>query len=98
MNKNDILDYLKEKQNYFSDTFGVKFIGIFGSFARDEATATSDIDILYRIEDNQKLSMFDYMKMNQQLEAYFHKKIDLVREGTLKERVKEYIQKDLLYV
>ncbi|MEA2047354.1 MAG: hypothetical protein U9O64_02785 [Campylobacterota bacterium] len=32
------------------------------------------------------------------LEDFFHKKIDLVRDETLKPQVKSYIQKDISYV
>lgn len=98
MTKNEILQYLQSKQDYFRDTFGVEFVGIFGSFSRDEATEKSDIDILYKIQKDKKLSMFSYLKINKLLEDFFHRKVDLVREGTLKPQVKAYIQKDLMYV
>lgn len=98
MTKQDITDYLTQQQQYFHDTFGIQFIGIFGSFSRDDATDKSDIDILYKIEKDQKLSMFKYLKISQQLEDFFHKKVDLVREDTLKPQFKEYIKKDLIYV
>ena len=98
MTKQDITDYLKQQQQYFHDNFGIQFIGIFGSFSRDDATDKSDIDILYKIEKDQKLSMFKYLKINQQLEEFFHRKVDLVREDTLKSQFKEYIKKDLVYV
>ncbi len=98
MDKNEILYYLKSKQQYFYDNFGIKFIGIFGSTARGEAKDISDIDILYKIEKDKKLSMFKYLKINSLLEEFFHKKIDLVRLETLKPAIKSYIQKDLIYV
>ncbi|MEA2017623.1 MAG: nucleotidyltransferase domain-containing protein [Campylobacterota bacterium] len=98
MNKNEVIDYLKSKQQYFYDNFGIKFIGIFGSVARDEMKDSSDIDILYKIEKDKKLSMFKYLKISSLLEEFFHKKIDLVRIETLKPTVKNYIQKDLIYV
>ena len=96
--KQDILNYLKSNQQYYHNQFGVQFIGLFGSFARDEATANSDIDILYKIEKDKKLSMFQYLKLNKQLEDNLHKKIDLVRDETLKPQIKSYIQKDISYV
>lgn len=37
MTKEEILAYLKSKQQFFYDNFGIKFIGLFGSFLRDEA-------------------------------------------------------------
>jgi len=98
MQKQDILNYLKSNQEYYNNKFGIHFIGLFGSFARDEANNDSDIDILYKIENDKKLSIFKYLEMNKQLEDFFHKKIDLVRDEKLKPQIKEYIQKDIAYV
>ncbi|RXJ96376.1 hypothetical protein CRV00_01800 [Malaciobacter molluscorum] len=95
LHKKDILNYLKSNQEYYYNQFGIQFIGLFGSFTRDEATENSDIDILYKIEKDKKLSMFRYLKLTKQLEDFFHKKIDLVRDETLKPQVKNYIQKDI---
>ena len=98
MNKQDILNYLQSNQEYYYNQFGIQFIGLFGSFARNEANDNSDIDILYKIEKDKKLSIFKYLKLTKQLEDYFNKKIDLVRDETLKPQVKNYIQKDISYV
>ena len=98
MNRTEIIHYLQEKQDFFDKNFGVKFIGLFGSFARDEASKESDIDILYMLEKNSKLSMFSYLKIRKQLEDFFHRKVDLVRDETLKPAMKEYVEKDLMYV
>jgi uncharacterized protein len=98
MTKEEILAYLKFKQQFFYDNFGIKFIGLFGSFSRDEAKDSSDIDILYHLEENKKLSMFKYLKVNNLLEEFFNRKVDLVRDETIKPQVKSYIEKDLIYV
>ncbi len=98
MDKQDILNYLKSNQEYYHNKFGVQFIGLFGSFAREEANDNSDIDILYKVERDKKLSIFKYLKLNKQLEDFFHKKVDLVRDETLKPQIKDYIQKDISYV
>lgn len=98
MNKNEILNYLQKQQPYFYANFGISFVGLFGSFSRGDETKDSDIDILYKIEKDQKLSMFKYLKITSQLEDFFHKKIDLVRVDTLKPKVKKYIDRDLIYV
>jgi len=98
MTKEEILAYLKSKQQFFYDNFGIKFIGLFGSFSRDEAKDSSDIDILYHIEENKKLSMFKYLKVNSLLEEFFNRKVDLVRDETVKPEVKNYIEKDLIYI
>lgn len=98
MTKEEILAYLKSKQQFFYDNFGIKFIGLFGSFSRDEAKDSSDIDILYHLEENKKLSMFKYLKVNSLLEEFFNRKVDLVRDETIKPQVKSCIEKDLIYV
>ena len=98
MQKEDILRYLAANQEYYYNHFGIRFIGLFGSFARDEANNKSDIDILYRVEREKKFSLFSYLKVTKELEEYFHTKIDLVRDETIKPEIKNYMQKDLCYV
>ena len=98
MNRQYILDYLKSNKERYSKQFGVKIVALFGSFARDEADENSDIDILYEIEENRKLSIFEYLKLIAELESKFHAKIDLVRTATLKPHIKNYIYRDLVYV
>jgi predicted nucleotidyltransferase len=98
MNKNEVLNYLKSQQEIYKNRFGIKFIGLFGSFARDDADEKSDIDILYEIEEDKRLSIFRYLKLLNDLESNFHKKVDLVREKTLKPQIRDYVYRDLVYV
>jgi predicted nucleotidyltransferase len=63
MNKDEIINYLKNQQDKYQKQFGIKFIGVFGSYARDEANDKSDIDILYEIYKDKKLSLFNYLKL-----------------------------------
>ena len=98
MNKEQILSYLKNHKQYLHDTFGLNKIALFGSYARNENKDSSDIDILFEIDSNKKFSMFQYLKLNQYLETNLQSKVDLVREATLKDTIKPYVQKDLIYV
>ena len=52
MTKQTILKYLSLNQDNYKKQFGINKLGLFGSYARDEATSKSDIDIL--IEMNPK--------------------------------------------
>jgi len=45
MTKVEILDFLTSHKKEFHDKYGVEKIGLFGSFAKGNATAKSDIDI-----------------------------------------------------
>ena len=69
----------------------------FGSFFQNKLIF-DDIDILFVVDSNKKFSMFQYLKLNQYLETNLQSKVDLVREATLKDIIKPYVQKDLIYV
>ena len=46
MNRDEILDLLRAHKPVLAERFGVTSLALFGSFARDEATDKSDVDIL----------------------------------------------------
>jgi predicted nucleotidyltransferase len=69
-------------------------IGIFGSFAREEDTPESDIDILVKFKNT--ISLFELVKIERELTSILGKKVDLVTEPALKnKKLKKYIYKDL---
>jgi len=90
MNRQEII---KAIINYL-DQYNPARIGIFGSFAREEDTPESDIDILVRFK--QTISLFDLVKIERELTSILGKKVDLVTEPALKnKKLKHYIYKDL---
>jgi len=77
--------------------FGVERIGLFGSLARSEADAESDIDVLVRFTKGNK-TFDNYMELRFYLEALFDgHSIDLVVEETVKPRIKASVFKDAVY-
>lgn len=44
--KSKILEYLKNNKSNFKDNYNIEKFGLFGSFARNEQTANSDVDIV----------------------------------------------------
>lgn len=95
MKKSDILNYLKEHYKEFNERYHVEKIGLFGSYARDEATQDSDIDIFVVM----KPSMFDMIAIKEQIEEDLHKRVDIIREhNNIKPLFLEMINKDLIYV
>lgn len=50
----DAISTLKEHEKPIRQKFGVKKIGIFGSFARGEEKEDSDLDVLVTFEEGQK--------------------------------------------
>ncbi|OGO81226.1 MAG: nucleotidyltransferase [Clostridiales bacterium GWC2_40_7] len=70
--------------------FGVSRLGLFGSFARNEQTEKSDIDILVNFEDG-KESFDNYMQLLFFLEKLFSKKVDLVIADNVRDELKQEI-------
>ncbi len=75
--------------------YGVKRIGLFGSYVRGTATAGSDIDFIVELE---RLTLRDYMGLALFLEDLFKKDVDLVTATSIKPRLKPYIEKEIEYV
>jgi uncharacterized protein len=77
--------------------FGVSQIGIFGSYARDEQTESSDIDIL--IDFNSEQENFDnLMSVNEYLEQLFQKyDIEIVTKKGLSPYLAEKILGEVIY-
>ncbi|MGE4295458.1 MAG: nucleotidyltransferase family protein [Campylobacterales bacterium] len=97
MKKDEILNFLKANKEALRSRYGVEKLGLFGSFSRNEANENSDIDILFEVGNGVKLSLFDYLKLSAYLEENLHQKVDLVREAKLKEALKPYVYKDIVY-
>jgi len=94
MNKDEILTYLKQHSKEFKDKYSVEKIGIFGSYARDEATKDSDIDIFVKMPPK----LFDMVAIKEQIEEELHIKVDITREHkNMKPLFIEMIHKDLIY-
>ena len=75
--------------------YPIQKIGFFGSYARNEQTENSDLDIL--VEFNGRIGI-RFIDLAQDLEDIFNVKVDLVSKKSLKERYLKHILKDVVYV
>ena len=71
----------------------IRYLALFGSYARGEQTKTSDIDFL--VEFNKPIGFFELLDAEEQLSQLLGKKVDLVTTGGLSKYIKPYIQDDL---
>lgn len=62
--------------------YGVEELAVFGSVARGEATADSDVDLLYRLKDGVRLG-FTLTRLEDELAAIFGRTVDLVSKRSL---------------
>ena len=92
---NDILEK-KEILKALCQKNGISYLGLFGSYARGEATPESDIDLLVRFKKEATPSFFKLYDIEQSFEKELGKKVDLVEKDYLKELVKPYVYQDLL--
>lgn len=76
------------------EKYGVRYAGLFGSYARGEEKPESDIDILVKKGDK-PLSLLDFVRMRDELSTVFNKKVDIVSDSAVVPYFKEYIFKDL---
>lgn len=96
--KEDILCFLKEKKAELRTSYRVSKIGLFGSFAQDEGSESSDIDLLIEFEpDTEKLSE-KKAAIKKLVGEKFGKKVDLCREKYIKPYFKAQILQSTIYV
>lgn len=95
--KDSIINTLRSNKAYIQNSFHVKNIAVFGSYARGKQTKKSDIDILVEFESDHK-TFRNYMGLKLYLESLLGLKVDLVSKTAIKERLKDFIAKEALNV
>ncbi len=78
-----------------------KRISVFGSYARGEETAKSDIDLLVALKPSHlrpALGLFDFIRLEQELKKELGREVDLVTEEGINPRRKQYIEKDRVFL
>ncbi|MFH1116081.1 MAG: nucleotidyltransferase family protein, partial [Pseudomonadota bacterium] len=84
MNREYILEKLEQNRETIK-RFGVRRLGIFGSYARGEQNAASDIDFLVEFE---RPTFKNYFGLKFFLEELFDCKVDLAFHDTIKPRIR----------
>ncbi len=69
-------------------------IGVFGSFARNEQVADSDVDILVEFKD--QLDLLEIIGLEQELSEKIGRRVDLVTEKAVHPNIRPYIAKDIV--
>ncbi len=81
---------IKEVLSAFRPTL----IGVFGSYARNEQTKESDLDIL--VNFGETISLLDIIGLEQELSEKLGVKVDLLTERAVHPKIKKYIEEDLI--
>lgn len=90
------ISLLKTHKEELTSRFGVRSLALFGSFSRNTATATSDIDILVDFEG--PATSARYYGLQFFLEDLLGRPVDLVTSKALRAELRPYIERDAINV
>ena len=82
----DLRAMLEKHKMALKEKYHISSFFIFGSYAREEATASSDIDML--VDFNQSIDLLDFVRLKYELEDIFGKSVDLGTPNGLKKTIK----------
>ncbi|MDR1021840.1 MAG: nucleotidyltransferase family protein [Prevotellaceae bacterium] len=96
--QNQVIQYLSENKQDISQKYHLKKLGIFGSYARNEQTLASDLDLLVEFEDNTPdlTGVKDFLR--KEMQAVFNIPVDICREKYMKPVFRQQILSDVIYV
>jgi len=94
----EIKDILKKHKKELREKYGIKEIGIFGSFVRGEERKDSDVDILVDFYPESPISLLDFVELENYLTELLGVKVDLVEKSALKPRIGKRILQEVVSV
>jgi uncharacterized protein len=93
MDKQEVLSLVNAHRDRL-DEFAVKGLFLFGSVARDEATAESDVDFL--VEFNRPVGLFMLLGLKSFLEDILGCSVDVGTPSSLRPHVRETVLKEAI--
>lgn len=71
-------------------------LGVFGSYARNNESTDSDLDIL--VQFDQKISLFEIIELELQLSEALGIKVDLVTDKSLSKHIRPFVESELVTI
>lgn len=94
----EIRKILKEHKDEMKKRYGVKEVGIFGSYVRGEHKKESDLDILVEFGEDAKIGLLKFINLENYLSDLLGVKVDLIMKSALKSRIGKHILKEVIYL
>lgn len=89
---------LRLLHDYFCSQPAIQKVHLFGSFARGEATAQSDVDLLVALNYDFLPTGMEYFQIWNELEALLKRKVDFVSENSLSKRVQPFVEPEKILI
>ena len=96
MNRAEVLDMLRTHKPTLEQRFGVTKLALYGSFARDQASASSDVDVL--VEFKTPPGWRQYFGAQFYLEDLLGRKVDLATGEEIRIEIRPYVERDTINV
>jgi uncharacterized protein len=97
MDRNRIITTLLENRAEL-ERQGVLHAALFGSMARGDATAGSDIDVMIDLDPENQIGVFEYAGLKEYIAGLFDIPVDVVNRNGLKPYVKPAVLADAIHV
>ena len=95
---NEIKIILNNSKEDLKRKYGIKEIGIFGSYIRGDQKDDSDLDILIEFQENSKIGLIKFLNLENYLSDLLGIKVDLVMKSVLKPRIGKHIMAEVIYL
>ena len=89
-------DDIRNVIRQYIDEYGIRKVGIFGSYARGQARETSDIDLVFDFQ--KEFGMFGLSHLKLSLEERLGKSIDILEYSSIDPLLRESILKDTVVI
>jgi uncharacterized protein len=87
------LKKLKEIAPELAKKYSIRYLAVFGSYARKTENKKSDIDLLVKF--SKPISFIDLIKTEQAIKKIMKRKVDLVTNNSMSPKIKKLIKKDI---
>ncbi len=96
MNRNDVLDTLRQHKRVLRERFDVTGLALYGSFARNQATSESDLDVL--VEFGDPPDWRSYFGAQAYLEDLYGRPVDMSTIREVRSEIRPYVERDAINV
>ena len=96
MNRDEVLDTLRQHKQVMRERFDVTGLALYGSFARNQATSESDVDVLVEFGDPPDWRR--YFGAQAYLEDLFERRVDRSTMKEVRSEIRPYVERDAVDV